>query len=227
MPDTPAELQTPEAALQMLWQAAGLPTDSLPQARLPGREPVLPSSFAVGTAAQAALAAGALAAAEVGRQRGGPLQQVTVDMRHAALECCTHFLIDGQPLQLWDKLAGLYPCGDDAGSAGWVRIHTNFAHHPTAHCACWACPKGPAPKRPTSGRRCAAGTRSTSSRPRPMRGWWSPRCAASTNGTGMRRVWSSPGSRCCSVSGWAMRRRAPGPRCCPAPGRCTACACWT
>ena len=143
MPDTPAELQTPEAALQMLWQAAGLPTDSLPQARLPGREPVLPSSFAVGTAAQAALAAGALAAAEVGRQRGGPRQQVTVDMRHAALECCTHFLLNGQPLQPWDKLAGLYPCGDDAGSAGWVRIHTNFAHHRDGALRLLGLPEGP------------------------------------------------------------------------------------
>ena len=60
-------------------------------------------------------------------------QQLTVDMRHAALECCTHFLIDGQALQLWDKLAGLYPCGGDDGAngakGGWVRIHTNFAHH--------------------------------------------------------------------------------------------------
>ena len=116
-------------ALRQLWLAAGLPTASLPQVVLPGAEPVLPSSFAVGTAAQAATAAGALAAAELGRQRGGPAQQVTVDMRHAALECCTHFLLDGQPLQLWDRLAGLYPCGGDDGAAGWVRIHTNFAHH--------------------------------------------------------------------------------------------------
>ena len=101
-------MQTQDA-LALLWQAAGLPPDMLQQVHLPGTEPVLPSSFAVGTAAQAATAAGALAAAELGRQRGGPAQQLTVDMRHAALECCTHFLIDGRPLQLWDKLAGLYP----------------------------------------------------------------------------------------------------------------------
>jgi len=45
-------------------------------------------------------------------------------MRHAALECCAFFTIDGKRLELWDKLAGLYRCSD-----GWVRLHTNFAHH--------------------------------------------------------------------------------------------------
>jgi hypothetical protein len=117
------------AALRTLWQAAELDPAALARVSLPGAEPALPSSFAVGTAAQAATAAGALAATEVGRLRNGLAQQLTVDMRHAALECCTHFLIDGQPLALWDKLAGLYPCGSDDGAAGWVRIHTNFAHH--------------------------------------------------------------------------------------------------
>jgi crotonobetainyl-CoA:carnitine CoA-transferase CaiB-like acyl-CoA transferase len=119
----------PVTALSQLWQAAGLPVDALQRVRMTGAEPVLPSSFAVGTAAQASLAAGALAAAELGRLRNGVTQQLTVDMRHAALECCTHFLIDGQALPLWDKLAGLYPCGGNDGAAGWVRIHTNFAHH--------------------------------------------------------------------------------------------------
>ena len=117
------------AALRTLWQAAQLDPAALARVSLPGAEPALPSSFAVGTAAQAATAAGALGATEVGRLRNGLAQQLTVDMRHAALECCTHFLIDGQPLALWDKLAGLYPCGSDDGAAGWVRIHTNFAHH--------------------------------------------------------------------------------------------------
>ena len=118
-----------ERALRSLWHAAALDEDALQRVSLAGAEPALPSSFAVGTAAQASIAAAALAAAELGRLRGGPPQQVAVDMRHAALECCTHFRIDGQPLALWDKLAGLYPCGSDDGAAGWVRIHTNFAHH--------------------------------------------------------------------------------------------------
>jgi len=109
--------------------AAGLADEALQRVRLGGAEPVLPSSFAVGTAAQATIAAGALAATELGRLRNGVAQQVVVDMRHAALECCTHFLLDGRAPPLWDKLSGLYPCGGDDGAAGWVRIHANFAHH--------------------------------------------------------------------------------------------------
>jgi len=119
----------PRAALGHLWQSARGAAAALQRVALPGAEPVLPSSFAVGTAAQAALAGGALAAAEFGRHRNGLEQRLTVDMRHAALEACTHFLIDGQALQLWDKLSGLYPCGGDDGAGGWVRIHANFMHH--------------------------------------------------------------------------------------------------
>ena len=120
---------TAEIALRQLWQAAALADEALQRVRLSGAEPVLASSFAVGTAAQASIAAAALAAAELGRLRNGVTQQVTVAMRHAALECCTHFLLDGRAPRLWDKLSGLYPCGGDDGAAGWVRIHANFAHH--------------------------------------------------------------------------------------------------
>jgi crotonobetainyl-CoA:carnitine CoA-transferase CaiB-like acyl-CoA transferase len=120
---------SPMEVLHHVWQAAGLPLQALQQAVLTGTEPVLPSSFAVGTAAQTTITAAALAAAELGRLRNGMAQQVTVDMRHAALECCTHFLLDGRVPPLWDKVSGLYPCGGDDAAAGWVRIHANFAHH--------------------------------------------------------------------------------------------------
>lgn len=115
-------------AITSIWHAAGLPADALAHLTLTGREPVLASSFAVGTAAQATLAAAALAAAELGERRNGLRQQVRVDMRHAALECCSRFSIDGRRPELWDKIAGLYPCGA-GGAGGWIRLHTNFAHH--------------------------------------------------------------------------------------------------
>jgi len=114
----------PAAALASLWRAALLSDDALARVALSGAEPVLPSSFAVGTAAQVSTAAAALAASEIGRMRNGLVQDVAVDMRHAALECCAFFTVDGKRLELWDKLAGLYRCRD-----GWVRLHTNFAHH--------------------------------------------------------------------------------------------------
>jgi hypothetical protein len=46
-----------------LWQLARLPQEALHFADLTGADPVLPSSFAVGTAAQSTIAAGAIASA--------------------------------------------------------------------------------------------------------------------------------------------------------------------
>jgi crotonobetainyl-CoA:carnitine CoA-transferase CaiB-like acyl-CoA transferase len=118
----------PRAALAELWQAARLPAEPLSQIMLTGAEPVLPSSFAVGTAAQASIGASALAAAELWRLRGGRHQLVTVDMRHAAIEFRSerYFRVDGkEPAEIWDKIAGTYRCGDGR----WVRMHTNFPHH--------------------------------------------------------------------------------------------------
>jgi CoA-transferase family III len=110
--------------LAILWQQAGLSVDALQRATLTGQDPVLPSSFAVGAAAQASIAAAALAATQVGLLRGMPAHTVGVDMQHAALECLTHYAIDGRVPNIWDKYSGIYRAQD-----GWVRIHANFAHH--------------------------------------------------------------------------------------------------
>ena len=107
-----------------IWRHAGLPEEALSFARLTGADPVLPSSFAVGTAAQSTMAAAALAACELGHLRGTGRQQVGVDMLHAALECIGWFSLDGQVPDQWDAFSGLYRCAD-----GWVRVHANFAHH--------------------------------------------------------------------------------------------------
>src|SRR5206468_407370 len=96
-----------------LWQAASQPTEALSHVRLTGAEPVLPSSFSVGTAAQASIAASALAAAELWRLRCGRHQIVAVDMRHAAIEFRSerYFRVDGKaPPEIWDKIAGTYRC---------------------------------------------------------------------------------------------------------------------
>jgi crotonobetainyl-CoA:carnitine CoA-transferase CaiB-like acyl-CoA transferase len=111
-------------ALRGLWLQADLPEAALGFAQLTGADPVLPSSFAVGAAAQSSIAAAALAACELGHQRGAARQTVSVDMTHAALECTGWFSVDGRVPQLWDAFSGLYRASD-----GWVRIHANFAHH--------------------------------------------------------------------------------------------------
>ena len=116
------------AALMQLWQAAAQPAEALSSVRLTGADPVLPSSFAVGTAARASITASALAAAELWRLRGGRHQVVSVDMRHAAIEFRSerYFRVDGMaPEEFRDKIAGTYRCGDGR----WVRLHTNFRHH--------------------------------------------------------------------------------------------------
>jgi crotonobetainyl-CoA:carnitine CoA-transferase CaiB-like acyl-CoA transferase len=113
-----------QAALAGLWQLAELPVGALAYANLTGHDPVLPSSFAVGAAAQSTVAAAALAACELGHARGADRQRVSIDMTHAALECTGWFALDGKVPELWDPFSGLYKCKD-----GWVRIHANFRHH--------------------------------------------------------------------------------------------------
>ena len=71
----------PVDVLTGLWRAAGFDDASLRDVTFTGSEPVLPSSFAVGTAAQATIGAAALAAAELWRLRTGRRQGVRVDMR--------------------------------------------------------------------------------------------------------------------------------------------------
>ena len=130
-------------AIDAIWQTLGLPTDAFERLTLTGDDPSLPSSFAVGSAAQASLSLAALAATEIGAQRNGLRQQVRVDMRRAALECAGRFEIDGRMPELWDKIAGLYLCGDDR----WVRLHTNFAHHRDGVLHLLGLPLGPATPR--------------------------------------------------------------------------------
>lgn len=118
----------PRPLLAGLWTEARLPADALDDVFLTGRDPVLPSSFAVGTAAQVTIAASALAAATVWRQRGGRRQLVSVDMRHAAIEFLSEHrvsIVGTMPEDPWDAIAGAYQCGDGR----WVRLHTNFPHH--------------------------------------------------------------------------------------------------
>jgi crotonobetainyl-CoA:carnitine CoA-transferase CaiB-like acyl-CoA transferase len=115
-------------AVASVWRRIGMPEDGLADVQLQGADPVLPSSFAIGTAAQAAIAASALGAATIGRMRGLPRQSVSADMRHAATEFHSErwLLVDSKPSgDPWDKVAGTYQCRDGR----WVRLHTNFPHH--------------------------------------------------------------------------------------------------
>ena len=140
MPNTP----NPVDVVRDLWSAAGLDTAALARIDLSGSEPALPSSFAVGTAAQASIAAAALAATEIGRLRNGVERRAALDMHAAVLECTGYFSIDGREPDKWDKLSGLYGCRE-----GWVRIHANFAHHRDGALRLLGLPPGPDTARQT------------------------------------------------------------------------------
>ena len=114
-------------ALAQLWDAVDLDRPALHDVDLTGVEPVLPSSLAIGSAAQASVAASGLAAAVLHRERGGGGQRVHVDMRHAAAEFRSerYMLLDGKPVPFEPaNIAGLYPTGDN----GFVNLFTNFPH---------------------------------------------------------------------------------------------------
>lgn len=118
----------PSQILGDIWSAAAGNPTALDRVRLTGADPALPSSFRVGAAAQVAIAASALAATEIWRQRAKRTQTVAVDMRHAAVEFRSerYMRIDGKPPgAVWDKIAGIY----DTGDGRKVRLHTNFPHH--------------------------------------------------------------------------------------------------
>ena len=118
----------PKDVVASLWRAAAHSEAALGDLELSGADPVLPSSFAIGTGAQATIAATALAASELWRLRTGRRQGVSVNMRSAAIEFRSeHYLrVDGKSCpEYHDDIAGLYRCGDGR----WVRLHTNLPHH--------------------------------------------------------------------------------------------------
>ncbi|MDX2156513.1 MAG: CoA transferase [Hyphomicrobiaceae bacterium] len=119
---------SPAEATAAIWKLGGGHLSALDGVALRGSEPALPSTFAVGTLAQATVAASALAAAELWSLRTGRRQLAAVDMRHAVAEFRSerYLKVEGQPeRRIWDKVAGVYQTGDGR----YVRIHANMPHH--------------------------------------------------------------------------------------------------
>ena len=131
-------MQSPADILKGIWTSAGGDKAALARVRLTGDEPQIPSSFRVAVAGQTTIAAAGLAAAEIWRQRSGEAQEVTVDMRHAVVECRSERYLrldDKPPPPAWDAIAGVYKTGDNR----FVRCHTNFRHHRDAVCNVLGC----------------------------------------------------------------------------------------
>ncbi len=107
-------------ALEQILAATGRPASDADRVTVAGAEPVLPSGYAVGTAAAAAVAAVSLAAAD------GP---VVVDRTHAAVAFRSerYLRVDGGAPVVWDPLTADYRAAD-----GVVRLHCNYPEHRTA-----------------------------------------------------------------------------------------------
>ncbi|WAS53581.1 CoA transferase [Burkholderia ambifaria] len=119
---------TPELALTRLWQLAHGAPDALARATVTGQDPMLPSTFHVGTLAAATIAAAGLAAAECHRLRTGVAQRVDVSMRDALVAFRSERYLrvdDGPPPELRHPVTGFY----DTRDGRWIQLHANFPHH--------------------------------------------------------------------------------------------------
>ncbi|WP_424529700.1 CoA transferase [Sphaerisporangium viridialbum] len=106
----------------------------LPPVHVTGQDPVLPSTFKVGTAAAACVGAVAAAVALLragpdggGAERGdGDEVEVATEVRESAVAFRDerYFRVDGKTAVGWAPLSGDYRTAD-----GWVRLHCNFDHH--------------------------------------------------------------------------------------------------
>jgi crotonobetainyl-CoA:carnitine CoA-transferase CaiB-like acyl-CoA transferase len=131
-------MQSPREILTDIWTSAEGDASVLDAVTLTGVEPQLPSTFRVGAAAQASIAATGLAAAQIWKLRSGQSQNVAVDMSHALVECRSerYLRVDGQPPgPAWDAIAGVYKTRDQR----FVRLHTNFRHHRDSVCKVLNC----------------------------------------------------------------------------------------
>ncbi|WP_083896914.1 CoA transferase [Azospirillum sp. B506] len=122
-------------ALAAIWRAAGGDSRLLASVGLHG-EGNLPSVFAVSALSTAAMAAAGLAVAEFKEAAFGQSPSVTVDHRLASLWFGTSVTPLGWSLPpVWDPIAGDYEAKD-----GWIRLHTNAAHHRDAALRCLGAP---------------------------------------------------------------------------------------
>jgi crotonobetainyl-CoA:carnitine CoA-transferase CaiB-like acyl-CoA transferase len=118
----------PAAAVESLWTQAGGDPAVLKGLTLTGADPILPTDFAVGTAAAALVGAATLAAAEMWRLATGRAQAASVDVRAAvaAFRSERYLRVDGEvPADPRGGIFGFYRAGDGR----WVQLHGALPHH--------------------------------------------------------------------------------------------------
>ena len=114
-------------ALAELWAEAGGEPEALPHIQFSGPAQVLPSIFAVTTAAAVAVGAANLAAARLWLERRHALgsADVRVDRREAAVAFRSERYLHVPDLHVGvDGVTGDYRARD-----GWIRLHCNYPEH--------------------------------------------------------------------------------------------------
>ena len=117
----------PSSLPASLWNALAGDPAALTVLRFTG-DGSLPSAFAVTDLAAAAIAAAALAVAELIHTRGHARPLVQIDRRLASFWFASSLRPIGWKVPgAWDSIAGDYRTSD-----GWIRLHTNAPHHRAA-----------------------------------------------------------------------------------------------
>ncbi|HSO38981.1 MAG TPA: CoA transferase [Labilithrix sp.] len=100
----------------------------MPEGRITGTAGGLPSVYAVDVLASATVGVATAAVAELQAARSArPARAFTVDRQHAAAAFRSERFaapIGWELPPVWDPIAGDYAAAD-----GWIRVHTNYAHH--------------------------------------------------------------------------------------------------
>ncbi len=123
----------PHSTLDELLSLASLAKPQAGEIEIRGDDPVLPTRYRIGLAASTAIAASALAAAELWAMRAAKSrrQAISVDLRHAAaaLRSTRYLRLNGAPPKDgFDPVSGLYRARDQR----WVFLHCNFPNHRAA-----------------------------------------------------------------------------------------------
>jgi hypothetical protein len=126
--DDDGQVADPLTVASQLWQDLDGPPDLMQQVDLSGPATVLSSVFDVTSYATAATAVAGLALAGFVQPDRPPRVAVDTVTASAAFASEAHLVTVGwQRPPVWDPIAGDYRSRD-----GWIRLHTNYAHHRAA-----------------------------------------------------------------------------------------------
>lgn len=109
-------------------QCVGINSKLVDNVEITGKDPVLPTTFLIGEATAAAIAAVGYSSSELWKLKTGSLEKVSISVSDAGLAGRSHqFLrfIDRLTPELWDPLSGFYQTLDNR----YIQLHCNFPNH--------------------------------------------------------------------------------------------------